>query len=309
MLTKAKKITVVSLFTGLVLSLGIAFGSNEIFDGVKAASQITGNHYTEKAPTFSEPGCREYWIDCTTKSIYFSEPVEGTWHDNGVAVPVLDAEDPRYIAPIVEEEIPNNEEIEGIKINKEETIVEDINNDDTGLIVSDSQGNVGTDVQANEDTEYNVISYQGDSKTVVIPDGVVVLDTYNVTGSSLWNGNPFDGSNSASNANIVETVIIPSSVKKINVGTFKNMKNLKTVVIGAQSIEFGAFENCSNLKNVFIRSSCTTIAQGAFINAGSSNLHLSCEPSYQPSGWAVNWNIKAWTYPVTLYATTYGVAY
>ena len=309
MLSNAKKITIASLFAGLAISLCVAFGSSDAFGGVKAASQITGNHYTERSATFSESGCKEYWIDCLTKNIYFNQPLEGNWHDNGVANVILDANDPRYIAPIVEEEIPNNEDIKDVRINKEETIVEDINNENTGLIISDENGNVGTDVNPDDDTQYNVISYQGDNKTVVIPEGVVTLDTYNASGSAQWNGNPFDGSNESSNAAIVETVIIPSTVKYLHVGAFKNMKNLKTVVIGAQEIYYGAFSNCPNIKNVYIKNSCKVIHQGAFIESYSTNMTISAEATSKPAGWQDNWSIRAWTYPVSLYEVTFGVAY
>ena len=309
MLSNAKKLTIATLFTGLVVSLGVAFGANGI-SSVRAASQITGNHYTAKAPTFSEPGCKEYWIDCLTKTIYFSQPLEGNWHDNGVAVPVNDPTDPRYIAPVSEEEtLPTNEDINNTRINQDEVIVEDDTTDNTGLIITDQNGNVGQEVKVEEEVDYNVISYVGDNKTVVIPEGVVTLDTYNASGSSAWNGNPFDGNNINSNASIIETVIIPSTVTYLHVGCFKNMTNLKTVVIGAQEIYYGAFSNCPNLKNVYIKNSCKTIAQGAFIESRATNMQIFCEATSQPSGWQSNWNIRAWTYPVTVYEATFGVAY
>lgn len=308
MLSKAKTIAIATVFAGLVLSLNIALGQTNGIGDVHAASQISGNHYTAKEATFSEPGCKEYWIDCLTKEIYFTKPSTGVWHDNGVAVPVSDPTDPRYVPSMSVSETPTQEDIESTTINKEDVTVEDQNNNDTGLIIVDQDGKVGSGT-ITEDSTFNVVSYQGDNKTVVIPEGIITLDTYNAGGSSEWNGNPFDGTNKTSNANIIETVVIPESVKYLHVSCFKNMPNLKTVVIGAAEIYYGAFANCPNLKSVYIKDSCKKIAEGAFITSGASDLKIYCEATSKPSGWKENWNIKSWSWPVSLYEATFGVAY
>lgn len=73
------------------------------------------------------------------------------------------------------------------------------------------------------------------------------------------------------NNKLVEDLIIPDTVNKINDGTFSNCKSISSVIIGNNVTEIGsrAFSFCSNLKEVSFGNSVSNIRKEAFFGCSS----------------------------------------
>ena len=93
-----------------------------------------------------------------------------------------------------------------------------------------------------------LISYNGEAKDVIIPVGVT-----DIGNAFMKNG-------------LIESVVIPSSVKSISWNAFEDCQNLKKVVIqeGVEKIGSSAFENCTSLKEVVVPDSIINIWPRAF---------------------------------------------
>lgn len=72
------------------------------------ACEHVGNHYTRRAATSTEIGCREYWVCCNCHQHYLTNP-GGTFTNAGVATATdLDSSDTRYISKAYRFDYTNN---------------------------------------------------------------------------------------------------------------------------------------------------------------------------------------------------------
>lgn len=275
--------------------------STHLHEEAHSASHVcSGNHYLGKDATFSESGSLEYWVCCECHEHYFTKPSNGVWKDMGIASN-LSFEDDRYIPAKINEDVPTQTEIESTVIvpahtgdNKtDEPKVVDQNGNDTGLIVKETGKNTN---------EYNIIGYTGTAETLIIPEGIISLDT--------WNYHPFDGKNNP-NVALIETLVIPSTVTDLSVTALENMPKLTNIVISADLLNFGIIKDCKTVKNIYISKEVTKIHGQAFINVHSQyDLTIYCEAKTQPAGWDPQWNVKDFsTWPFTYFNTVWGVAY
>lgn len=90
--------------------------------------------------------------------------------------------------------------------------------------------------------------YRGTGGDVIIPDGVVKIDTEAFWGSTIT------------------SVVIPETVSKIGCRAFMCCRSLTEIVIpnGVKTIEWSTFEECDSLKKVVLPESITKIGHGAF---------------------------------------------
>lgn len=88
-----------------------------------------------------------------------------------------------------------------------------------------------------------------------------MYDIYDSTANPLW-----DGANLVINGEVVTSLNIPSTVKKIGRYAFYQYKSLTSLTIppSVTSIGEGAFRGCSGLKSLEIPESVTTIGNAAF---------------------------------------------
>lgn len=86
------------------------------------------------------------------------------------------------------------------------------------------------------------------------------------------------------------TVFVPASVKYIDPNAFSNCTALKNVVLqeGLESIDFQAFYNCSNLERLVIPKSVTLINGHAF--SACNMLTIYCAAEAAPASWSTAWN-------------------
>jgi len=137
-----------------------------------------------------------------------------------------------------------------------------------------------------------LIRYNGRSRNVTIPDGVEIIG---------YEAFRFDG---AKDEHILQSIVVPSSVKEIEEGAFANNLVLSSIdlsscsdltTIGArafsgcrsideidlskcnklESVGEKAFAGCKGLRNVIFPSSVTEIGQSAFMNTGITEIDLS----------------------------------
>lgn len=96
-----------------------------------------------------------------------------------------------------------------------------------------------------------LVKYLGTEKNVSVPDAVEVI------GEEAFEGNT-----------LVELVVLPKSVKKIEAYAFWECENLKTVVIGSGMTEIGdyAFANCKGLVKMSIPENIRSIGIQAFMD-------------------------------------------
>lgn len=116
--------------------------------------------------------------------------------------------------------------------------------------------------------------YNGNEKTVIIPEKVNGLDTVEI------------GSSAFENNNKIEKIVLPKCVKQIDFNAFYNCTNLKEINLDdVEYIEVGAFNNtsiqniyiknlkelksfafsaCKNLKEVIIEDSLKVVDENAF---------------------------------------------
>ena len=104
------------------------------------------------------------------------------------------------------------------------------------------------------DGEAILKEYRGEDESVIIPEKANI---YKVTeiGEEAFKGNE-----------IIKSVLIPGSVKKINKNAFNSCKELSSVTIekGAWLIGVAAFNLCSNLRYVSMGDTVKTISYDAF---------------------------------------------
>lgn len=107
-----------------------------------------------------------------------------------------------------------------------------------------------------------LMAYLGNSRDVMIPDGVVSI------GDGVFYGNMF-----------IEKVTLPSSVKKIDSNAFHDASNLSTIVLneGLEIVGEAAFEYAENLTGVILPSTVTKIDFMGF--QGCSSLTSMIIPS------------------------------
>ena len=98
-----------------------------------------------------------------------------------------------------------------------------------------------------------IIRYDGSETDIIIPDD---------SGANCINDYAF------SKNNVIENIVVPSSVKKIKKGSFEFCNKLKEATIddGVIEIEEEAFQSCKNLCRVDLPNSLTYIASRIFAN-------------------------------------------
>lgn len=109
----------------------------------------------------------------------------------------------------------------------------------------------GKDFQTNGTT---LIKYGGTDSSVLVPDGITVID------SNCFSNNP-----------LIESVVIPESVTKINDNAFSDCVNLTSVSLPDSITEIGksAFSGCNNLQNINFGEKVAIIGSGIFANCTS----------------------------------------
>ena len=321
MIKSTKKMVIAGLMSGLLISFGVTFGSSSL--SVLAAGGQVYYHYAGREADFSTYGIKEYWTNCSGITT-IEEPTDIAkiyeFSQKGIAVPELTKDDFRYIAPETADatsNIPTSEEIQSVTIvdnqpgntnaaggeteNKGPKVV-DQNGKDTGIVIEETnKNNNGGTTTAGENTEYTLVGYTGTSETVIIPEGVVSIDT--------WNNHPVDCDKNENVANIT-TVVIPDTVEELTVQAFENMPNLETLVIGAKTLNYGCIQNCPKLKYIYITKNCEYILETAFRISGTQDIKIFVEHTSKPAGWVDMWNISSWEgYPHPRYDTKWGVKY
>ncbi|MCF0108132.1 MAG: leucine-rich repeat protein [Bacilli bacterium] len=280
-----KKIAICGLFLGLGFATVATVVSSES-NFLNAAGDFNGNHYAKRDATFTQSGCNEYWIDCTTHEVFLSRPAGYTDPDPDnipQATVVLDDTDTtgRYIPAFSEVEVPTESQIEETTVVKpagsNTPIVQDENGNNTGLIVQDSTQQSGG---------LEVVGYEGSSTTIVIPEGVTTMLAW----KNIFNA----GQNE--NMDKIETIVIPSTVAELEVGIFKNMPNLTTLIIKANKVNYGIVDNCPKLKTVYLFNTVNTMeAQAFYTYSGTSDrdanhLQIYCQDTANKKGWKDHWN-------------------
>lgn len=101
-----------------------------------------------------------------------------------------------------------------------------------------------------------IVDYHGDDINLVIPeyiDGLPVISVSIICAQT-------------ENKNKIESVTLPSSLRVINDGAFKDMFNLKTVTMGEGVEQIGdeAFSGCCSLKNINFSKNIMRIGSNAF---------------------------------------------
>ena len=303
-ITKRSKMLAGVIVTSLPVVLCLSVLSNQSI-GIKenssaAASHVcSGNHYSLRTATFSESGTLEYWVCCECHQHYYSKPNGSAWTEAGLA-PIVGSDDDRYIPQLANTETPSEEEMTNVVVVPAHTddnisdkpIVVDEHGEDTGLIIEET---------GNNSNEYNVIGYEGTSTTVIIPEGIVSIDT--------WGSHPFNGANNENVSNI-EVLVVPDTVGALTVTAFENMPNLKTLVIAASNLNYGVIQNCPNLTSIYLTDNVKDIVSTAFISANTQDITIYCEATSKPNGWCPDWNISNYnTYPATRFNTVWGVKY
>lgn len=327
MTTSNKKFVIAGLVSGLLLSFGVAFNGSAL--SVKAAASDIYYHYEGRPADFANFGIREYWTNCkgdtTIEKPAASKYIE--FKDAGIEVPAtMSKDDPRYIAPETagaNNEVPTSKEIQSVTIiptgsgnttsggahggttgstpsGSSTPIVVDQDGKNTGLIIEEVDSKETTQT-VDDDSKYNVVGYEGEDETLIIPEGIISIDT--------WNYHPFNG-NTNENVNQIETVVIPSTVTELTVQAFENMPNLETIVIGAQLLRYGCIQNCPKLKYIYITKDCTVIDSTPFRTSGTQDIKIFCEAESKPAGWIDDWNVSTYdSWPHPRYETKWGVKY
>ena len=114
-----------------------------------------------------------------------------------------------------------------------------------------------------------LIEYNGEDHNIIIPEGVETIEQY------------------VFQLNNMESIVFPSTLKRICKDSFVMCKNLKKVSFnsGLETIEEGAFQLCNNLRIVNFPASIKHIESNAFV--GTS---INKEEIYLPSYCEVNTN-------------------
>lgn len=111
----------------------------------------------------------------------------------------------------------------------------------------------------------NIVAYSGRGGTVDTTDYSYIADM-----------TPFRAMHNPNNNTVLQTVILPNTLKIIGRSSFNRCINLSKVVIPptVTTIERLAFYVCSNLKSVTIPSSVTSILYGAFMYTGLTSVEV-----------------------------------
>lgn len=104
---------------------------------------------------------------------------------------------------------------------------------------------------------YGLLSYHGESDTVVIPDVINRID-----------------SRAFENNATIRKVIIPQSVGTTGFDVFRGCYNLQEVALSASLVKLsaGLFEECKNLKSIVIPDSIEEIGDYAFFRSGLESI-------------------------------------
>lgn len=251
-----------------------------------------------------------YFIsNCSSMNVTLPSSVSGTFKN--LPTPTFTAHcsytETTFTNTVAEEEnvvVPTEEKMEETHVEivtnedtgSQEIKVVDSNNEDTGLVIVPENGYT----TSGSSDGYQVTGFTGDTKTVIIPEGVTTMESWR---------NAFNGSINES-ADQIETIVISSTVTCLPVSIFNNLPNLKTLIIKAQTIQFGFVNNCPKLKSVFIFDTCVKIDGQAFNQAKcSTDLLICCEADEKPSGWSSDWNRIQWGSGKKMYDVLWSQAY
>lgn len=117
-----------------------------------------------------------------------------------------------------------------------------------------------------------LMEYHGESRDVVIPEGVVAVDARCFSGcKALRSVRIPEGATSIEehaffNCGSLESVSLPSTLKSIGSGAFHGCSSLESIVIpeGATSIGSYAFQGCSSLESIVVPEGVTSIGIDTF---------------------------------------------
>lgn len=111
-------------------------------------------------------------------------------------------------------------------------------------------------------------------------DGVHGLKNVSVVGVNAFN-----------NFENLESIILPSGIKKISSRAFRNCSSLPFILLpaGLETISDEAFQNCSSLERMDIPDTVTTIYAYAFVGV-PSNMVIYCNVTEKPENFHPYWN-------------------
>lgn len=140
--------------------------------------------------------------------------------------------------------------------------------DSDGTLTISGQGDMANDSMSNMGFK----DYNGDTKKIIIKDGVTSLGDYsfayctNLSSVTIPNSVTRIGSNTFTGCENLSSIMIPGSVTSIGGYAFDHCDNLSSVTIenGVKYIDIGAFSYCSNLSSITIPNSVTSIGTGTF---------------------------------------------
>ena len=117
--------------------------------------------------------------------------------------------------------------------------------------------------------------YLGRDYTVEVPSEIGGKSVTEI-GKGAFSGSPS-----------LQSIILPTTLKKINSNAFNECKILESVNIpsGVTYIGSYAFGNCSELDYVIIPNTVEEVGKNIFIGCDESKLNVYCESASVPSGW------------------------
>ncbi len=109
--------------------------------------------------------------------------------------------------------------------------------------------------------------------SVVIPSSILKIEDY-----------------AFKNCTSLLEIIIPNSVTTIGNESFRNCLSAETLTLGSGLIGIGgsAFRDCTSLIEIIIPNNVNAIGGYAF--GGCTNLHICCQADSKPAAWASFWN-------------------
>lgn len=110
-----------------------------------------------------------------------------------------------------------------------------------------------------------IVDYHGTDTNLVIPEYIDGLPVISINLSMS------ESCKNISNKNLIESITLPSTLKETELYSFRNMPNLKTVIM-SDSVELiggDSFWNCPNLENITLSKNIMRIKRGAFYNCSS----------------------------------------
>ena len=133
-----------------------------------------------------------------------------------------------------------------------------------------------------------VVSYVGDAKTLVIPEGVTVIADHAYAGCNSFDSIQFPASvttigvGAFAGCQGLIAVNIPDSVTIIEASAFANCKNLEAVSFNCHRLEDNAFANCESLNTVVVGDDVARIGQNAFLRC-----HALDDFRVNTTGWKI----------------------